>query len=412
MKKILVVVESLDVNVTSGAKANMALINALLFCNYKLTILHYTRKEIIIPNVKCVNIKENKRSFNYILSRTQRVFQRITKINLSKNLERLFGHSFTFFNDSKSIAIATQKYCYNHDLVLTLSQGASFRPHHALLSLPLLHNKWLAYIHDPYPLHYYPEPYKWVEPGFRKKELFFKKVSNSAKYSAFPSELLKEWMGQFFPNFITTGLVIPHQQLKIDSIDDLGKFKEIINKDQFLLLHAGNLMKQRSPFNLIKAFKLFLETNPKARNNSKLLFIGPAGYHKKNLEAELNGTPQLQLYLENTPFNIVNTLQHQVSVNIILESEAQISPFLPGKFPHCVFANKPILVIGPNRSETKRLLGKSYEYQAESNEVFEISKLIEKLYNQWGSGKVLELNRPDLLTYLSPEYLGKQIEKI
>lgn len=411
-KRILVIAESIDVNASSGAKANVALIEALLLCGYNVMVLHYTRKNILIPLACCISVKENKRSLNYILSRVQRVFQRVTKINISRNLEHIFGHSFTFFNDSKSISKAIKTYFNNHDLIITLSQGASFRPHHAMLRLPKLNSRWLAYVHDPYPFHLYPKPYSWVEAGHKQKEQFFKEVSQKAKYSAFPSQLLKEWMGQFFPNFLNTGLIIPHQQLKVKVLKHLGNYELLINKKGFVLLHAGNLMKQRSPINLIKAFRLFLDTNPKAKKNAQLLLVGPASYHKKALEAELNTLPQLKLHLESVPFDVVNTLQHQVSVNIILESDAETSPFLPGKFPHCVFANKPILALGPEHSETKRLLGKDYEFQSQIDNVEKIQTLITKLYYLWEQDINIKLNRSDLERYVGIEYFKSTLEKI
>ncbi|RLJ64374.1 hypothetical protein CLV86_1492 [Lacinutrix venerupis] len=408
---ILVIAESIDVNATSGAKANVALINALLLCNYTVTVLHYTRKAILLPDVNCINIKENKSSLYYFLSRAQRVFQRVTKINISRNLERIFGHSFTFYNDSKSITKAISKHYNNHDLIITLSQGASFRPHHALLSLPELYNKWLAYVHDPYPFHLYPKPYNWVESGYKQKEQFFRTVSESAKYSAFPSQLLKEWMGQFFPKFLDTGLIIPHQQLKIDVLQDLGEYNSLLDENTFTLLHAGNLMKQRPPFVLINAFKKFLEANPKAKQHSRLLLIGPASYHKKNLEKESVLLPQLKLHLQSVPFEIVNTLQHNVSVNIILESNSEISPFLPGKFPHCVYANRPILALSPKQSETRRLLGEKYKFQTEVHKVEEIISHITELYQNWKDSN-LKLNRPDLQNYIGLKYFKDQFEKI
>ncbi|WP_158844260.1 UDP-glycosyltransferase [Algibacter sp. L1A34] len=410
IKKVLVIVESIDVNATSGAKVNMALINALLLCKYEVTVLHYTREIINIPLANCIAIKENKTSLKYFLSRAQRVFQRITKINISKNLENIFGHSFTFFNDSKSIAYATIKYYNNHDLIITLSQGASFRPHHAMLKHSQLHSKWVAYVHDPYPFHLYPEPYDWIEAGYKQKEDFFRKVSEHAKYSAFPSQLLKEWVGQFFPKFLETGFVIPHQHLispQQIKLENLPYF----NSDNFTLLHAGNLMKQRSPEGLIKGFKLFLKTNPKAKKNSMLMLIGPSSYYESFLETTKNKVPQLYINNKRVAYNEIQFLQERVDVNIILEAKTDISPFLPGKFPHCVFANKPILVLGPNKSETKRLLGQDYLFQAEANEFNKISKLIEKLYFNWLNKKEIELNRPDLEKYLNPSRVGVILEK-
>ena len=123
------------------------------------------------------------------------------------------------------------------DLILTLSKAASFRPHYAVNKLPYLHLKWMAYIHDPYPFSKYPKPYDWKEPGHKIKERFFNTLSKNAKYTAFPSLLLKEWMASFFNNFNNTGIIIPHQIISLNlkeqkpKIDfDSSKIINILNK--------------------------------------------------------------------------------------------------------------------------------------------------------------------------------------
>uniref|UniRef100_UPI003563E34A UDP-glycosyltransferase n=1 Tax=Seonamhaeicola sp. TaxID=1912245 RepID=UPI003563E34A len=381
--KILVIAESIDVNDSSGSKANMALILNLKALGYRVSVFHYTQKELQLEGIPCYAIKENKRSINFILSRAQRIFTRITGIKLHRFFEGLFGFSFTFFNDVQSIKKALLKEVnYKPDLVLTLSKGASFRPHYALVAIPKWHHIWMAYIHDPYPFHYYPKPYDWVEPGYLKKELFFKKVSEKAAYSAFPSQLLKEWMGHYFPDFLKTGIVIPHQNFELTD----GKEVELptfFNTTKFNLLHAGNLMKQRSPKSLVEGFQLFLKKYPEAKKEARLLLIGSASYHSTMLAEYHKKIPEVFVKITNLPFTTVYKLQQQVAVNIILEATSDISPFLPGKFPHCVTANKPILHVGPQKSETKRLLGEQYPYSAAAEDIPKIASHIEKLYQLW-----------------------------
>src|SRR5690606_12996865 len=100
----------------------------------------------------------------------------------------------------------------------------------------------------------------------------------------------------------------------------------------------------------------------------------------------------------------VQVLQYNAAVNVILEAKSEISPFLPGKFPHCVVANKPILLLGPYYSETRRLLGTSYPFWSEIDEVESILNILEDLYEKWNKNES-ELNRPDLNYYLSSEHL-------
>ncbi len=413
--KILVVVDSINVEDSSGSKANVALIHNLVEAGFEVLVCHYTLKNIPLEGVNCFVIPEIKYSPLYFLSRLQRVLSRNFNLNFAPFLEKLFGFSFTFFNDTNSIVKALRKSAFQPDLVLTLSKGASFRTHYAILKLPELHHKWMAYVHDPYPFHYYPRPYTWVESSYRQKEAFFKQVSEKAKYSAFPSQLLLEWMGSYFPNFLKTGVVIPHQIAKYKFQDSVlgNNLPDYFDASKFNLLHAGNLMKQRSPQGLIEGFQLFLNKNPDARKESKLILLGNAYYHSKMLEAYQTNHPEMYIYTENVAFEVVYELQKNVSVNIILESKSEISPFLPAKFPHCVEANKVILSLAPYYSEIRRLLGKDYPYWSEVDDVENIAALIEKMYLSWKQNPDnLLLNRNDLKVYLSVNYFKNVMENI
>jgi hypothetical protein len=175
-------------------------------------------------------------------------------------------------------------------------------------------------------------------------------------------------------------------------------------------VHAGNLMKQRSPKGLIEGFKLFLQYNPEAKNDSRLLLLGPANYHSLMLEEFQKSTAEIYIFNGNVAFEEVYQLQKKVSVNIILESKSEISPFLPAKFPHCVEANKTIFSLAPFYSETRRLLGDDYSYWSEQDDVNKIASLIERAYQLWKQNPDnLFLNRTDLEDYLSTDYLKKKI---
>ncbi|MDP3358913.1 MAG: UDP-glycosyltransferase [Lutibacter sp.] len=412
IKKICVVVDSINVDDSSGSKANVALIVNLKEAGYEVKVFHYTQKEIHLTNIECVAIPERKLNGMFLLSRLERLFTRWTGINLNPFLEGIFGFSFTFFNDVASIKKALiKKSDFNPDLIITLSKGASFRPHDALLKLPQLHHKWMAYVHDPYPFHYYPRPYNWIQPGYRQKENFFREVSEKAKFSAFPSLLLQKWMGSYFENFLKTGVVIPHQLARYEIQNTT--FPDYFDVSKFNLLHAGNLMKQRSPEGLIQGFQLFLINNPEAKENARLLLIGNASYHKEMLTAYQKNIPELYVCLSNKPFDEVQFLQYHASVNIILESKSEISPFLPGKFPHCVEANKPIMALGPYYSETRRLLGADYPYWSEVDDVENIAKKIEALYEIWIENKEnLKLDIDNLRQYLGTEQLKIVLESL
>lgn len=405
-KKIVVVVDSIDVNDSSGSKANVALIKNLHKIGCELLVLHYTQKNIQLKAIECISIPERKWNLLFLLSRLQRYFTRFTAIHFNKFVENVFGFSFVFLNDSNSISAGINHKrvkSFNPDIVLTLSKGASFRSHHALLKVSDYHSKWLAYIHDPFPFHYYPSPYNWTEPGFKQKIKFFNQLENKARWVGFPSVLLKEWMTRFFPKMQEKGIIIPHQNANIQLTDELPVF---FDSSKFNLLHAGALMKQRDPKYLIEGYLLFLEKNQLAKNHARLLLIGNNSYHEEYLKKFTSfETISLSTYL---PYQVSQNLQHAVAVNIILEAIAEVSPFLPGKFPHCVQADKPILLLAPQESETRRLLGNNYPYWCEANNVLKIADNIQKLYENWLM-QPEGLDRTDLIEYCDTPNLKRII---
>jgi len=408
-KKILVVVESIDVEDSSGSKANIALIQNLHKAGFEVLVYHYTRKDIQLPGIVCVSIKENRRSPLFFLSRLERTSRDYLKLDVHKPLQNMFGFSFTLFNDRNSIVAALRKIeGFKPDLVLTLSKGGSFRSHHALLKLPELHNKWIAYMHDPYPMHHYPKPFTWTEPGSVKKENFIREISKKAAFSAFPSKLLLEWMGNFYPDFLRSGFVIPHQIIEFST--EAIEFPKYFDPKGFNLLHAGNLLGARDPKGLVKAFIQFLKNFPEAKPYSKLIFLG--GNNKRLLNVETQNIENIYVSEEYVSFEQVFKMQQHAAVNIILEAKAEISPFLPGKFPHCVQADKPILLLGPPKSEARRLLGENYKFWAEIDDLNGITKSLENLYLQWRkSPEDFRLNRPDLINYLSVPHLKEVLDK-
>jgi hypothetical protein len=409
--KILVVVDSINIEDSSGSKANVALITNLAKAGYEVFVYHYTLKEIQLEGVSCYAIPEIKYSPLYFLSRGQRIIQRKNSFNLAPFFEKKIGFSFTFFNDNRSILKALQKLSLQPDLVITLSKGASFRPHYSMLRLPKWHSKWLAYVHDPYPFYFYPQPYKWLEPSHKFKESFFKEVAAKASYSAFPSQLLLEWMGGYFPNFLKTGILIPHQNSKVEvQVADLPAYFDL---SKFNVLHAGNLLDARSPKGLLDGMQLFLQNNPAARNDVRLVLIGASSHFRRMLNTYQNEISELVVINKNISFQQVYGMQKQACVNIILETKSESSPFLPAKFVHCVEANKIILSLAPYKSEVKRLLGVEYPYWSEVDDVQRIACLIEKMYYLWKENPDnLLLNRKDLGVYLSFENLKMTIDNL
>ncbi|WP_417238891.1 UDP-glycosyltransferase [Bizionia sp.] len=405
INRVLIVIESIDIDDSSGTKGRVALIHSLAKAGYKLTVLHFTQKEIELEGIDCRAIKERKGNILYLLSRVHRLLNRWFNIDISDHVDKMFGFSFGFFNDAKSIEKAIEKFDpVDYAMIWTLSKGNSYRSHKAVLALPQWHDKWYAYVHDPFPQQLYPRPYNYVPHGYRQQRFFFAEVTIKAKRIVFPSLTLKEWMQSYYEVIEGKSLIVPHQLTQVDvSQIDLPIY---FDKEKFNILHAGNLLDLRNPKPIVEAYDLFLKAFPEAKENSSLIFVGkPSKYHDYLLNQKTS-IPSLFVSDGYVPFNQVYKMQQESSVNLILEARSEISPFLPGKFPHCVAANKPIVYIGPYYSETKRLLGKVYPYQFDFDEIDVIVKALGELYQIWVSNsKYLYLNRSDLREYCAHDYL-------
>lgn len=411
MKKILVIVDSIDVNDSSGSKTNVAFINSLYKCGYEVTVLHYTQRDIKLNNINCISIKEKKITLNYLFSRAHRLLLRWFQLDISKYVDSIFGFSFGFFNDVYSLSTALKKFNPNDfDMLWTFGKGTSFRAHAAVLKNPTWFQIWHAYVHDPYPQHLYPRPYNFVEYGFMQKRLFFRDITENAFRIIFPSLLLKEWMQSYFKDVIGKSLIIPHQIMEHES--NKISFPPFFNSSNFNILLAGNLLDLRNPLPLVEAYKKFIEEIPQAKIKSTLIIIGKNSIYNNALKNEQQYIPQLYISDGHMNFDEVYYLQQNASVNIILEATSEISPFLPGKFPHCVAANKPILVIGPFISECKRLLGKDYPFIFENEDIEGIKNAFKTLFHQWSINNTkMTLHRKDLDYYLSSGYLLEVLEK-
>lgn len=408
---ILAILESLDVNDSSGTKGRVALLQSFAKAGYRVTALHYTQKKIELEGIECISVKEHTLSGWYLLSRIQRVLYRWFGIKMGNTVERLIGFSFGFLNDSKGLTKALKKLDPEaFDMVWTLSKGNSYRSHRAVLSLPEWHKNWYAYVHDPYPQQLYPRPYNFVPRGYKQKRMFLRQVTLKAKRVVFPSLLLKEWLQSYYTALHGKSLIIPHQ-ISQPSVSE-QEFPEYFDPKKFNLVHGGNLLDLRDPKPIFEAYAAFLDQVPEAKESSALLFLGKESAFTKYMNDFAEQIPQIYVSSGYVPFKQTYAMQQAASVNIILEAISEISPFLPGKFPHCVAADAPIFVVGPYYSECKRVLGSEHPYVFEFSEIEKMTTAMIQLYKEWllKDGD-LQLHRPDLKQYLSSEYVKKVLKE-
>lgn len=378
---ILIIADTISTQ-SSGGKTSVALVQGFVEQGYQVKVLHYSRRELHLENVLLVNIPEKKNTGSYLKAKAQILFQRLTGHNINHWVESRKGFSYTHDYDVISIKAAINNESpKDYDYILALSYASSFRAHKAILQLPKWHDRFLAYIHDPYPMHSYPRPYDWVEPGHQYKRDFFVALYSAAHRILYPSKMLGEWMESYYPTGKNKAVVIPHI---IDaSLKDTGVYPSYFDPDLFNILHAGSLMSARNPMTLVDAFIQFIQEVPEAQIDARLVIVAGDSIYYKEIKEISHDHPQLVISPGKESFESSYNMQQQAAVNVVLEAKGPSSPFLPGKVPHCVAANKPILLLGPFYSETRRLLGFDYHYWCEIDDVEKIKAHIKSLYLDW-----------------------------
>ena len=391
--------ESIDANDSSGSKANVALINNLIKIGHQVKVIHLDENYTNDENSEVEVIRRFLTSVYFWLSRLN-TFAKKFGVKLNKWVEPQFGFSFSHYEDVARFKKALTKENPDHyDIVFTLSKAASFRPHKAVLESPRWHNKWYAYVHDPYPTASYPRPYDWVEPGHQKKRDFFLGVFAKAKKLVYPSLYLAEWMESYYGKPVEKRLITPHQ---IDRTVDIAERNEYFSKSTFTILHAGSLMSARKPYTLVNAFLKLKQEFPELKHNSGLLFIGPKSCFHEYFVKVSQQHQELIYTSEAIPFNEVLRLQKDASVNVILEAKGFASTFLPGKFPNCIMAEKPILLLGPYYSESRRLLGnEDYPYWSEIDDMEKIYQLLVSLFYKFKQNHGLYMDYTSEKNYLN-----------
>jgi hypothetical protein len=409
--KILILVESF--NNSSGGSANKILTQNLLrvFPNSKV----YVGGKQTFADSRVFLIKRPI-TFLKVSAKVQEILSKTVKLNFHTFIEKKIGFSFNFYYDVFCIKQAVKLENHeNYDSIITLSQGASFRPHYTvLIHFPQWHRKWIANMHDPFPFHHYPRPYNFVRHNYKAQEHLMKGIASRAAVATFPSGELAKWMSSYYQ--FQHVLVIPHQIDQNPINENLGiiedEYLTFIRPNIFNVVHIGTLLSERYIIALLDTFQQFASVY----EDVSLSFVGPiADNHVRALDYARSQTNGRINYLnKRIPFEQAKLLHKEVSVNLIIEANSEISPFLPGKFPHCVQANRPILSLSPYYSEMKNLMGKDYKYLKQADDYEGIKIALQELYNHWKLNTTEEITKDydKFNQYLSLSYLKEELSKL
>ena len=404
--KILTLVESLEINRTSSGIVSSNFLNAIMDEN-NVTCLSTEKAHMAFPWLKDINMKiidfSNPTIFEKILKKIPKVAALPTYIT---------GYNMAFnrlVNDWKK-SIMEELSANKYDLVIVLGTGSSFAPHFAMAEMMDTDVKWIANIHDPYPMSHYPEPYRKKDTIFYRHQVKrIERVFQQATWVTFPSQHLLDWMSRYHPQLKDKSFILPHPEASFVGLPDAIEDKYVsLKKGKFNLLHAGSLLGPRDPKYLIKAFMRFVEEDSERKEKSVLNIIGKVAREHTGFEKEYETVKDnVNIMITRVSYKHSLELLKQADVLIILEAIAKDSPFMPGKLADYITADKPILALTPKLSETSRLLGKDYSYVTQTDKEDEIYRILVKLWKNWKIGNLNNLDRDDLREYISSENINK-----
>lgn len=399
MKEILVVCEDLRVNNTSAGIGRSKLIYALHAAGFKVKVITQNNFDYAITwlpeSVSC-------RKFDIPFKKNS-LLKRIPKVKAIPTYFTGFSQNFRQIVDLYKVEIKKELLTNKYDLIYAFGSGGVFAPHFALAELDL-QIPFYVNIHDPYPVHLYPEPYKkkktWINSLLEKK---FINILFKAKGISFPSQLLMEDMAKTFSVIKDKGFVVPHIGTKVNHLpEELKEIDFILDFSKINILHAGTLLGPRNPKFLLQAIvELNLEV-PEFLDKVCFTLIGNVNKELTDV-VDTSTISNVRFVDERISYKKSLWLTNQATASLVIEAISDFSPFLPGKVADIAYAEKPIIALSPKKSEVRRLLGNDYPYQSELNDVQTIKMILLKFFEDHKSDNVHTFRMNKLKNYVSIE---------
>jgi len=254
---------------------------------------------------------------------------------------------------------------------------------------------WVAHYHDPYPGHLYPEPYRssWSVPGWHR-ERHHDRVLRAACALSFPGRRLRDWiLAGDRAVHRNKAFVLPHLMPEASLIQEAMKDSCPEENRRFTLVHTGTINRHRAPWGLFQALERFVSELSPEQRNVRVVFTGLVHQAIRDDErwrrAEHDGW--LEVVEERLPYSTALKLAAGASANIILEAEAEESPFYPGKLADYLAVARPILALTPGSSTVRDILGTDYDLLCRPNDVDAICRSLKLIFRCWAAGNAERL---------------------
>jgi len=404
--KILIPTESIRINETSSGIVNSSLIQYLSGLGHLVKVI-YDNSNISYPVNWFRNIELVPTNFN---AYRKKWWQNIPKIRALPTY--YYGKSLPEIHKINQWKYLIEKQIndFKPDIILVLGSGSEFLPHWAMTNIKT-EIPWIANFHDPYPMSRYPEPYR-KKPNFVYflQERKTREIFGKATYLSFPSKLLMQWFDKFIPGFKDKSRVLPHLHYPFDNLpSSINDDKVSLPLGKFNIIHAGTLLGPRKVTGLFEAFSRLMNEDSDFKEKAQLTVIGKIARENKHIVD--NALNNISIYPYRISYKRSLELLQQADLPLIIEADAKISPFLPGKFADIVYFEKPFLAITPEHSEIRRLMGNDYPLICTQNPE-EIYQTLKSAWLMWKNDSFPKETIKKIKPYITEKSLMSFLESL
>jgi hypothetical protein len=302
------------------------------------------------------------------------------------------------------------------DAVIVRGAGREFEPHMAMLNWkpPV---PWIAHYHDPYPASLYPEPYRQKTRLLSsRQERVHRQILAQADALTFPSQRLLDWvLAGEHGRYRHKAFVVPHIASGPHTGGDEDADAETLEAGCLNLLHAGTLLRERDPRALLRGFLAFVGADAERRRLARLVFVGRVDRtHSDHGEWQMLSREGLLRSIERRlSYRAASRLSQAADCLVLIEANAEVSPFFPAKLSDYLWAGRPIVALSPPESATADLLEAEYPLRVSPGDTVSVAVALERVWTAWRAGQLAELvPRRAIATSLSATAVRRHTEEI
>jgi hypothetical protein len=261
---------------------------------------------------------------------------------------------------------------------------------------------WIANVNDPWAFHLFPGNKRKATRTVEIWSMYWlRKTLRSAGLVTYPSARLHTFHAAL--SGVEHGAeVIPH----------VGFASEApVRKKGFTLLHAGKLgnseITGRPTSALLKGYADFIKRDESAREEAKLVLVGPEDGETQRLIQHL-GIQENVLSTGIVSYEDSLKKIGEASVCILLEADEKEGIYLPSKLVDYLAARKPVFAVSPQVGVANDLAIAGGIVRVGQNDHLGVERELLRLYGDYKRGR-LDLNNPPL--NMVTQFTGQAVAK-